>query len=94
MIRSSSVGTFWQQVPDFIPAIVKDEEHFVRGVGKHLLQQAAKLNLNASLLLVLCNEGDNLNHGLFLAHQVIMNALRLVTKEDAGMSTIIFTHSP
>jgi predicted ATP-grasp superfamily ATP-dependent carboligase len=80
-IRASFAGDFWQQIPDFIPELQDNKELFIRGVAKHLLKQAQDQQMNLAVLLVLCNEGDNLNHGLFLAHSTLVSALRLVPKE-------------
>ena len=53
----------------------EEEEKFLTGLRKELIEQAQEQRIHACIVLVLCNEGDNLPHGIFLAQVVALNVL-------------------
>jgi proteasome assembly chaperone 2 len=46
------------------------EQKMVRGVGKSLLSSSSEHKINTALVLVMCNEGDNTPHGIYLAQLI------------------------
>lgn len=58
-----------------LPQEETPQQKMVRGVGKQLLSQASINELDAVLVLVLCNEGDNTPHGIHLAQLVALDVL-------------------
>jgi hypothetical protein len=58
-----------------LPQEETSEQKMVRGVGKQLLAKSAENKFDTALLLVLCNEGDNTPHGIYLAQLVALDVM-------------------
>ncbi len=53
----------------------EEEQKFLTGLRRELIEQAQEHGVHACMLLVLCNEGDNIPHGVFLAEVVALHVL-------------------
>ncbi len=53
----------------------EEEQKFLTGLRRELIEQAQEQGVHACMLLVLCNEGDNIPHGIFLAEVVALHVL-------------------
>ena len=94
-IRACCTGNYWSTVAPFaanITMLANDKQQmdqYVCGTGKWLLKEAELAqDMSAALILVICNEGDNSSHGIYLAHTVAKYALHLFPADQKGLSNI------
>ena len=74
-LGSLAIANTHRDRSDQTSTVGSEEDLFLKGLSKYLIDECELNHVSCCLLLIICNEGDNIPHGTFLAEIVALHVL-------------------